>query len=202
MELNLALLSSVKDFATNFKSKFDKIDILINNAGVSFDDASGAVTEDEYEIHFGVNHLGHFLLTNLLLDKLKPGSRVVIISSVLHQKGQINFDNLNLEKPTEAKNLYANSKLANMYFCKELAKKTRDREIRVYAVCPGWVFTNLFRNRVKHMMKHIIFVIPAAFLYMRNARQVSFYNAKDSFYIKLIICRERKLQYFVLQILV
>ncbi|KAK9719149.1 short chain dehydrogenase [Popillia japonica] len=91
MELNLASLSSIKAFADNFKSKFDKIDILVNNAGVSFDDSSNKVTEDGFEIHFGVNHLGHFLLTNFLLDKFISGSRIVIVSSLLHQKGNIDF---------------------------------------------------------------------------------------------------------------
>ncbi|KRT81676.1 dehydrogenase, partial [Oryctes borbonicus] len=171
MELDLTSLNSIKTFATNFKTKFNKIDILVNNAGVSFDDASREVTKDGIEIHFGVNHLGHFLLTNLLLDRFQSGSRIVIISSLLHQKGQINFDNLNLEKPNDAKNLYANSKLANMYFCKELAKRTHDKGITVYAVCPGWVLTNLFRHHTRRMLKYFIFVIPAAFLFMRSAKQ-------------------------------
>ncbi|GJQ77859.1 hypothetical protein Trydic_g16113 [Trypoxylus dichotomus] len=149
MELDLASLNSIKTFATNFKSKFNKIDILVNNAGVSFDDASKKVTEDGFEIHFGVNHLGHFLLTNLLFDRFQAGS----------------------QKPKEAKNLYANSKLANMYFCKELAKKTCDKGVRVYSVCPGWVLTNLFRHHAGRMLKYFIFIIPAAFLFMRSAKQ-------------------------------
>ncbi|KAI4471453.1 phosphatidylinositol-glycan biosynthesis class f protein-related [Holotrichia oblita] len=171
MELNLASLSSIKAFADNFKSKFDKIDILVNNAGVSFDDSSNKVTEDGFEIHFGVNHLGHFFLTNLLLDKFVSGSRIIIVSSLLHQKGKIDFDNLNLEKPNEAKNLYANSKLANMYFCKELAKKVYKKGIKVYAVCPGWVLTNLFRNHTRRMLMYFIIIIPAAFLFMRSPKQ-------------------------------
>lgn len=172
MELDLASLNSIKKFANDFKSKFDKLDILINNAGVSFEDTSGEVTDDRIEIHFGVNHLGHFLLTNMLLDKFENGGRIVIVSSMLHQKGKIDFSNLNLEKPEQAKNLYANSKLANMYFCKELAKKTRDQGIRVYSICPGWVLTNLFRNHLGRMLKYFIFVIPAAFFFMRSSKQV------------------------------
>lgn len=174
MELNLASLSSIKAFADNFKSKFDKIDILVNNAGVSFDDSSNKVTEDGFEIHFGVNHLGHFLLTNFLLDKFISGSRIVIVSSLLHQKGNIDFGNLNLEKPSEAKNLYANSKLANMYFCKELAKKVHKKGIKVYAVCPGWVLTNLFRNHTRRMLMYFALIIPAAFLFMRSPKQVNY----------------------------
>ncbi|XP_022911260.2 retinol dehydrogenase 11-like [Onthophagus taurus] len=171
MELDLASLISIKQFADKINQQYDKIHILVNNAGVSYPDDSDAVTKDGYEIHFGVNHLGHFFLTNLLLDKLENGnpSRVVIVSSLLHQKGAIEFDSY--DKIVGTKNLYANSKLMNMYFCKELSKKVKDRGINVYAVCPGWVFTSLFRHNMKRIVKYFVFILPVAFLYMRTANQ-------------------------------
>lgn len=172
IELDLASLSSIKTFADTIKSKYPKINILINNAGVSFPEDRKIMTKDGFEIHFGINHLGHFYLTNLLLDNMKNNdkNRIIIISSMLHEKGEIDLDDLNMEKKTNRKNAYANSKLANVYFCKELAKRTKGQDVNVYCVCPGWVFSSLFRHHIKKMLMYLIFVIPAAFLFMRSTK--------------------------------
>ncbi|KAL3284107.1 hypothetical protein HHI36_018275 [Cryptolaemus montrouzieri] len=174
MELDLASLKSIENFVTKFKEHHKELHILINNAGVSFPKTRRELTEDGFEIHFGVNHLGHFYLTNLLLDvleKSKP-SKIVIVSSKLHEKGKIHLEDLNSEDDHGKENLYSNSKLANAYFCKELAKRTSNRGIDVFAVCPGWVYTNLFRH-VDIKWYHYILVAPIAFLFMRNAKQGS-----------------------------
>ncbi|PSN47539.1 Retinol dehydrogenase 12 [Blattella germanica] len=147
MCLDLASLESVRRFASEVLKDFPKINVLINNAGVSVPVSLGRKTEDGFEINFGINHLGHFLLTNLLLPRIKESapSRIVIVSSMLHERGQIQFDNLNGEKgfanTSQRMNPgYCNSKLANMYFCKELAKRTEGSGVDCYALCPGFIF--------------------------------------------------------------
>lgn len=167
MQLNLANLASIKEFAEEVKKNYQQIHVLINNAGVSYPKDERKTTDDDFEIHFGVNHLGHFFLTLLLLDNLKrtKGARVIIVSSMLHEKAQLNIDNL-MDSP----NLYASSKLANMYFCRELAKKLEGSSCNVYALCPGWVYTGLFRNH-KPKWYHYIAVAPIAFLFMKSPWQ-------------------------------
>ncbi|KAK9881432.1 hypothetical protein WA026_016318 [Henosepilachna vigintioctopunctata] len=171
MELDLASLESVKNFAEKFKRNHKELHVLINNAGVSYPKSERKVTKDCLEIHFGVNHLGHFYLTNLLLDlleKSKP-SKVVFVSSKLHEKGKLNTEDLNSEWSMEKVNLYSNSKLANAYTVKELALRTKNKGIDVFAVCPGWIYTNLFRHSIKWY--HYILVSPIAFFFMRSAKQ-------------------------------
>lgn len=171
MELDLASLKSIRTFVKKFKSNFENLDILINNAGISNSHPTKhELTSDDLEIHFGVNYLGHFYLTNLLLDHLEKSkpSRVVVVSSKLHEKGEIHLDDLNSLNQSH-KSLYPNSKLANAYFCRELAKRTVDKGIDVFAVCPGFVYTNLFRHYIKWY--HYILFSPIAFCFMRNAKQ-------------------------------
>lgn len=128
MEVDLGCLKSVSQFAELVRKEFRKIDVLINNAGVAYPRAQRLQTVDGFEIHFGVNHLGHFYLTDLLLDLVEQAKgRIVVVASSLHEKGKIDLQALkNLEFP-EGENLYANSKLANVYFARELAKLTQNR---------------------------------------------------------------------------
>lgn len=173
MLLDLGSIASIENFVEDIKSTYTQIHVLVANAGVSYPANLACKTKDGFEIHMGTNHLGHFLLTNLLLEMFdKSHSRIVVISSALHEKGTLHLDDLNLEKVDAKNNAYANSKLANVYFCKELAERTRNTGIKVYAVCPGWVYTNLFRY---HTMKwyHYLFIFPIAFFFMRNVEQVS-----------------------------
>lgn len=172
MELDLASLKSIKNFSDEIKKNYKQIHILINNAGVSYPSSTRLETADQFEIHFGVNYLGHFYLTNLLLDELNLSSgksRVVVVASSLHERGEINLDNLNNEKLSNKSNLYANSKLANIYFAQELARRTKDKNINVYACCPGWVYTGLFRYTIRWY--HFFVVAPVAFFFMRSASQ-------------------------------
>lgn len=146
MKLDLASLASVREFSKKFHETENKLDILINNAGLL---SSGTRTEDGFEVNMGVNHLGHFLLTNLLLDLLKKSapSRIVVVASDLHKIGTIDKDNLNAEKsfPGSWKG-YGNSKLANILFARELSKMLEGSGVTVNSLCPGPVDTDVTKN--------------------------------------------------------
>lgn len=177
MYLDLASLQSIKNFVNEIKENFSEIHLLINNAGVSIPKHTRIETVEGFEANFGINYLGHFYLTTLLLDVLKhsESSKIIIVTSLLHEKGELNLNDLNMKHSHEKSvNPYASSKLANMYFCRELAKRIEGSTVNVYAVCPGWVYTNLFRY---HKIKwyHYIAMAPIAFFFMRSAKQVCIY---------------------------
>jgi NAD(P)-dependent dehydrogenase (short-subunit alcohol dehydrogenase family) len=149
MRLDLADLSSVKSFSDELKQKYDQLDILINNAGVMIPPYSK--TKEGFELQMGVNHLGHFALTMQLLDIIKktPNSRIVNVSSGAHKIGNINFDDFNWEKRQyKAWRAYGDSKIANLYFTKELAERISNNgeNILVTAAHPGWTATELQRH--------------------------------------------------------
>lgn len=180
MELNLASFESINNFAKNVLKQYPKIHILINNAGVSVPLKEKLTTKEGYEVHFGINHVGHFLLTNLLIDRIQKSStdtdhtRVVIVGSSLMDRGVIDFDNLNGEKGFQQKGhlnpAYCNSKLMNYYFGAELYLNYADKGVDVSVVCPGWCYTNLFRHAsIKFYQKIMIF--PIAMMFMRSANQ-------------------------------
>src|SRR3981189_2460220 len=146
-ELDLASLDSVRAAADQLRSKHDAIDLLINNAGVY---TPKSITKDGFELHFGTNHLGHFALTGLLLDRLlpAPGSRVVTVSSVAHRVGAaIHFDDLQWERSYSRAGAYGQSKLANMLFTYELQRRLVPRGTTIAAAAhPGGSDTELMRN--------------------------------------------------------
>ena len=147
MEIDLSDLESIKKFATKFKSEFNKLYFLINNAGVMIPPYSK--TRDGFELQFGTNHLGHFALTGLLIDIIKntPGSRIVNVSSSAHRYGNINFDDLTWEKRKyKAWRAYGDSKIANLYFTYHLAEKLKESGVKVTAAHPGWTATDLQRH--------------------------------------------------------
>lgn len=124
MELDLSKLDSVRSFAAEFLASFDQLDLLINNAGV-YDNGKGLkTTEDGFALLMGVNHLGHFALTGLLLERLlaTPQSRVVTVTSGAHRGGKIDLDNFHTVAAA-ANGAYGDSKLANMLFTLELQRK-------------------------------------------------------------------------------
>ena len=133
----------VKRMADEINSRYSKIDVLINNAGVYMHEK--VITPDGFETTFQVNHLSHFLLTNLLLDLLKNGapSRIIIISSVAHMRAKLNFKNLIGEKSFDPYSQYAVSKLANILFTMELSKNLEGTGITVNSLHPGIVRTKL-----------------------------------------------------------
>jgi NAD(P)-dependent dehydrogenase (short-subunit alcohol dehydrogenase family) len=147
MHLDLGSLQSIRKFVADFKSRESKLDILINNAGVML--VPEGKTEDGFETTFGVNHLGPFLLTNLLVDMLisneKP-TRVVNLSSYAHVFGTINFDDLMFTNGFSSHLAYCQSKLANVLFSRELAKRLHGSKVTTYSVHPGGVRTDLQRH--------------------------------------------------------
>lgn len=144
-QLDLADLSSVRQFGEAFLAAHDRLDILINNAGVMAPPYSKTV--DGFEMQFGTNHLGHFVLTGLLIDLLKktPDSRVVTVSSYAHYFGRIAFNDLNSERFYQKWLAYGQSKLANVLFGYELQRRVSrngNNPISV-VVHPGYAATNL-----------------------------------------------------------
>ena len=149
VQLDLASLDSVRKFAAKILEEEPRIDILINNAGVSPVGLPGrTLTKDGFEIAFGVNHLGHFLLTNLLLDRIKeaPSARIVNLTSLAYKAGKIDLDNLNLEHSYSWFRAYSSSKLANIIFTRSLAKRLEGTGVTTNAVHPGTVRTEMGRN--------------------------------------------------------
>lgn len=145
-QLDLASLRSVRRFCEEIIQEETRIDVLINNAGLY--QCPYSKTEDGFEMQLGVNHLGHFLLTHLLLDLLRTSapSRVVVVSSKLYKYGAISFDDLNSEKNYDKAFCYSQSKLANLLFTLELAKRLEGTGVTVNALTPGIVRTNLGRH--------------------------------------------------------
>jgi NAD(P)-dependent dehydrogenase (short-subunit alcohol dehydrogenase family) len=143
--LDLADLHSVWEFSENFRQKHNQLDLLINNAGVMA--IPYRETEDGFERQFGTNHLGHFALTGRLLEIMlpTPGSRVVTVSSNLHEKGQIDFDDLMGRQEYDKRAAYAQSKLANLLFAYELDRrlKTKGASTISLGVHPGYADTRL-----------------------------------------------------------
>ncbi|KAA0704166.1 Dehydrogenase/reductase SDR family member 13 [Triplophysa tibetana] len=151
MELDLGSLKSVRSFAETFLKTESKLDLLINNAGLVAD----GKTTDGFGIEFGVNHLGHFLLTCLLLDRLKesPASRVITLASMAYRWGKIDFDSLISTKDLGSGRYswqffqaYCNSKLCNVLFTHELANRLKGSNVTCYSVHPGVVKTELSRH--------------------------------------------------------
>ena len=141
--LDLADLTSVRDFAASYP--YDRLDLLINNAGVMA--LPHSVTADGFETQFGINHLGHFALTGLLLPKLlgTPGARVVSLSSFMHAMANIDIGDLNSERRYSPWTAYSRSKTANLLFVHELARRlsAAGSEVVAAAAHPGYANTNL-----------------------------------------------------------
>nr|XP_006813938.1 PREDICTED: retinol dehydrogenase 12-like [Saccoglossus kowalevskii] len=166
--LDLGSLQSVRNFAAEIIREESHLDVLINNAGVMC--CPYSKTEEGFEMHFGVNHLGHFLLTHLLLDLLKKSapSRIVVLSSLVHiLMFGIHFDDINSEKSYNSWIAYCHSKLANLMFTRELAKKLKGTGVTVNAVHPGIVVTELTRY-LNVLVKY--FVILSLLPILKNER--------------------------------
>jgi len=148
MLLNLDSLNAVRNFAEAFGEKYDRLDLLIENAGIMIPPL--AKTEDGFESQMGVNYFSHFLLTNLLYPILNKteGARIVTTSSLAHERGRIDFDNLNAEKSYSKIGAYGQSKLACLLFAYELKRRLEKAGSNVIAVSshPGVSKTNLFTN--------------------------------------------------------
>ena len=136
---------SIRNCVMRVKEKYTQVDILVNNAGfISLDRQE---TKEGVERQFGINHLGHFLLTTQLIDMMRPGSRIVVVASGAHKVGKIHFDDINLKKHFNVITAYSQSKLANVLFTREMARRLKKRRISVNCCHPGAVATNIGIDR-------------------------------------------------------
>jgi len=147
MKLDLCDFRSVREFAQTFKDRKIPLHILINNAGV-MNVPKFEQTTDGFETTLQANHLGHFLLTILLIEVIKSSapSRIINLSSFVAKDGHINFEDINTSKPYDQWKAYTQSKLANILFTNSLADKLQGSGVTVYAVNPGFVQTDLLKT--------------------------------------------------------
>lgn len=155
-KLDLASLQSVREFSARIIEEESHIDILINNAGVMAPPYT--TTEDGFELQFGVNHLGHFLLTNLLLGRIKeaPVARIINLSSRAHRTGNIDFADLQSKQCYKRREAYSQSKLANILFTKALSHQLEGTNVTAYSVHPGLVHTQLFRHFSQSLVSYLL----------------------------------------------
>jgi NAD(P)-dependent dehydrogenase (short-subunit alcohol dehydrogenase family) len=160
MIADLASLDSVRQLAKDFLGKNQKLDVLINNAGLILGERS--LTKDGFETTFEVNYLSHFLLSNLLLGAIKSAapSRIINVSSEAHFRGHIDFEDLQGEKRFGASKSYSQSKLAQVLFTHELAKRLAGTGVTVNSLHPGVVATNWGRHSVGAMSVGIRLASP------------------------------------------
>ncbi|KAK0133745.1 Retinol dehydrogenase 12 [Merluccius polli] len=178
MKLDLSDTKSIREFAEAVNQGEPKLNILINNAGIM--SIPYGKTADGFEMQIGVNHLGHFLLTHLLIDLMKRSApaRVVTVSSMAHAWGDMNFDDLNSETSYDKKSAYQQSKLANVLFTRSLAKKLEGTGVTAYSLHPGVVQTELWRHLNGPQQTIIKMVSPFTKTSVQGA-QTSIYCAVD-----------------------
>lgn len=148
LPLDLASFDSIRSFATQFLAQFPRFDVLINNAGVV--PRKQQFTAEGFELQFGVNYLGHYLLTHLLLPGFEgvEGARIVHLSSIMHNLGRIDYQSFKGEKKYSEIGAYGQSKLANLMFSNELARRL-PKNISSNAVHPGGVDSDIYRELPK-----------------------------------------------------
>jgi len=149
VQLMLADLSSqqsTRELAAKFRAEHDRLDVLVNNAGAMFTNRSESV--DGYEMTFALNHMGYFLLTDLLLDMLKASApaRIVNVASAAHSGGPIDFDDLQREKEYSGMQVYGQSKMMNILFTNELARRLQGSGVTANSLHPGFVRSNFGRK--------------------------------------------------------
>ena len=177
MICDLGEFASIRRFVAGVKEKYPRVDILVNNAGfISLDRQE---TKDDIERQFGINHLGHFLLTTLLLDMMPAGSRIVNVASGAHKVGRIHFDDINLRHGYNVVRAYSQSKLANVLFTRELAERLKGRGITVNCCHPGAVATNMGVDRETGFGKTITGLLKPFFLTPAEGAATAIYLAAD-----------------------
>ncbi|XP_077586775.1 retinol dehydrogenase 12 [Stigmatopora nigra] len=174
-QLDLADTCSIRSFAREFLADFSQLHVLVNNAGVMM--CPYTKTADGFETHIGVNHLGHFLLTLLLAGLLKRSApaRVVVVSSLAHNFGWIRFHDLHSRGSYNSGLAYCQSKLANVLFARELARRLKGSNVTVNSLHPGTVNSELARHSTLMM---IFFHVLSVFMKTpREGAQTSVYCA-------------------------
>lgn len=158
--VDLNSISAIKSFAEGFAQKGQPLDVLINNAGIMFPPAGH--TADGFEAQFGVNFIGHYVLTALLFPALKRSThgRVVTLSSMAHRNGEIDFNNLKLEKPFDKFREYGQSKVADLIFSFELQRRIDASGLNVISTAchPGVSKTELLRTDKPEMIETVAYM--------------------------------------------
>lgn len=168
---------SVRAFARQVREQFGRVDVLVNNAGfISLDRQE---TKEGLERQFGINHIGHFLLTTELLDLMGEGARIVNVASGAHKVGKIHFDDVNLHKGFNVIKAYGQSKLANILFTRELARRVADRGITVNCCHPGAVATNMGVDRETGFGKKVTRLLKPFFLTPEEGARTTVFLATD-----------------------
>lgn len=178
MQCDLGNMDDIRRFTDEFKEHYQRVDILVNNAGVISMDRRE--TADGLEEQFGVNHIGHFILTLRLLDCMEGGSRIVITASGAHKVGKIHFNDYNLKKRFHVIKAYSQSKLANVLFTRELAARIKNRGITVNCCHPGAVATSMGVDRTTGFGKSITSLLKPIFLTPEEGARTAIYLATNS----------------------
>ena len=184
IKIDLTSSSSIKEFVDVFKTKYSRLDLLINNAGLVSD--TRQLTKEGVEKTFSANHLGHFLLTSLLKDYLikSAPSRVINVSSKASFKGKIDWDDLMLEKNYSVMTAYKQSKLANVIFSSEFNRRYESQGVKAVSVHPGVVTTEIWRDLFKKPLTAIPITIcyPLIWLMFKSSIQ----GAQTTLYCALV----------------
>ncbi len=167
MTIDLSDFESVKTFAREYKSKFQRLDILVNNAGILINKPKK--NNPGIEMQFATNHLGHFLLTSLLIELMPDSktSRVVSLGSLAHKKSEIFFDDINCDLQTKWDTPYAQSKLACLMFADELQRKLKSAGKKIISVSahPGGTDSGLFEHMPPILMSILRYTFVPIFLH-------------------------------------
>ncbi len=177
VEPMLADLSSqeeIRQLAENFKSSYQRLDVLVNNAGALM--LTRRQSADGIEMTFALNHLNYFLLTHLLLDTLKASgkARIINVSSDSHQDASLDFEDLQLERNYGGYKAYGRSKLANLLFTYELARRLQGSDVTANAMHPGLVATKFMANNGLQGRVYNLFVRMVGRSATRGARPITF----------------------------
>ncbi len=174
---DLGKFDSIINFVNIFKSKYNKLDLLINNAGfISLDRQE---TAEGIERQFGINHIGHFLLTIKLVNMMNSGSRIINVASGAHKIGKIHFDDINLTRGFNVFKAYSQSKLANVLFTKELALRLKNKQITVNCCHPGAVATNMGVDRETGFGKTVTRILKPFFQTPEQGAKTAIYLASN-----------------------
>ena len=180
MELDLSSIASMQNFTKSFLNKYDRLDVLVNNAGAFF--STYGETEDGFERQFGINHLGPFYLTHGLIPLLikSAPSRIVNVSSAGHYKGKMHWENLNIgPEHYNGRSAYRQSKLANVLFTKSLARKLRSLGVTANCLHPGVVKTDIGSKSKDGIEQYIWKLIKPFMISQEKGAETSIHLATD-----------------------
>ena len=176
---DLSSVNEIRRLAGEIKNSISHLDVLLNNAGAFF--IAKHISADGFEMTFALNHINYFLLTNELLELLRTSTpaRIINVSSIAHQGGHINFDDLQCLHPFNGWQAYSNSKLMNVLFTYQLAQRLRGTNITVNALHPGFVASNFGKNNVG-FLKPLFKIIQMGAITPEDGAKTSIYLASSN----------------------